>query len=385
MRYPQLSAHHAPCTVQLVSATDNTIDIGEAWRRLLIESQSPEIIFQTSGYFDFISELPNKNNKQILLLIKNTLSQKIIGVIPLRTGQRTFSLQAGSCTIGRLRLDTIALLGSIPLTPHHRDVLDTLLQFLFNEFPGEDSIAMQSLPMDSYFYHYLKNSALVKKSYGIYIKDGWRSCHTTPLPISFAVYLSQLKAKKRYNVQRQIKQFEKNLGPVALIRIQLPADIPLLARAIKKLASPDIQKTMMGETHYAALSRKEILLCYILTSNTQPCAVIIGIFSNNTFHIHNIIYDWNLSQYSLGATVLHLAIEDLTDNLNVNLIDYGYGNPEHSHHSGNIIQQRGHVFLYKKTWRNRFLFTAHAAFTATLKLVKKIKTRRRVLLNTAAV
>ncbi len=360
------------CRIQPVTDADTDLDIGDAWNRLLLESKSPETVFQTPGYFDFISEIPNKKNKQIILLIKSLSEEKIIGIIPLRTGQRTLFLQAGNRTIARLRTNTIALLGSIPLTPHRPEVLDSLLHFLYTEFSVEDSIAIQSLPIDSDFYQYLKNSKLVKKSYGMYIKDGWRNCHTTPLPASFSAYLSQLKAKKRYNLQRQVKQLEKNSGPIVLARIQLPEDIPLLMDAIEKMLPPDVQQSMMGEDHYVALARKEILLCYVLTSNDHPCAAIIGIQAQSTFHIHKIIYDWNRSQYSPGTTILHLAIEDLTNRLQINLIDYGYGDPEYSHRSGNTLQQRGHVFLYKKTLRNRLLFATHAAFTATLNGVKRM-------------
>jgi hypothetical protein len=272
-------------------------------------------------------------------------------------------------------LRTVTLLGSIPMAAENPELLDVLVDFIFQSFPTKNTLAMQSLPKDSDFYHYMRNSKSIRRKYGFFVKDGWRACHTTPLPESFSSYLSHFKAKKRYNLSRQLKLLEKNAGPLQLERIDRPEQIPELVVAIKNLVSSHILKSFLNEEQFTDLARKKIKLSYILKCGGIPCAVIIGIRSEGTYHIHNILYDQNKAEYSPGTSILHMAIEDIIDNLKISLIDYGYGNPEHSHQSANVPALRGHVFLYKKTWANRLMFSTYAAYSALVDGTKSLLAR----------
>lgn len=349
--------------------------IQQAWKTLLTHSKSPEKVFQTPGYFEFISQLPNKDNSQELIIAKSAHNQEIMAVLPLRTGRRTLHLNVGKHTLVHLRLRTIALLGSTPLAADNPQLFDTLIDFIFQSFPQKNTIAMQSLPKDSDFYRYLINSSNIKKKYGFFIQDGWRICHTTPLPDSFINYLGNLKSKKRYNLNRQLKILEKDIGPLKLLRIDNPEHIFEWAAAIEKLVPIYVVKKFLNKEQFTNLAYKKLMLNYILKCNEIPCALIIGIKAECTYHIHNILYAQDKSEYSLGTSILHLATEDIIDNLKISLIDYGYGNPEHSHQSSNIPVLRGHAFLYQKTWANRLIFSTYAAYSSLVCGVKFLISR----------
>ncbi|WP_394790976.1 GNAT family N-acetyltransferase [Rhodoferax sp.] len=369
---PHPAMHFNFCTIPAAQAHTDP-ELQQAWQALVAQSKSPEAIFQTPGYFEFISAVPNLGNRQELVLVRDGDTQAIVGILPLRTGRRTLCLDLGRRTLLRLRLNTIALLGSIPLLPDEPALLDATIAHLFQSFPGKTSIAMQAVPMRSDFYHYLAHSAYIRSHYGVFIKDGWRSCHTTPLPASFDEYAAQFKAKKRYNLNRQLKLLEKDAGWAQLSRIEKPEQIPELMAAIQSIAPTHIAQAVMDKKKYTALTAQKIALCYVLCCGRKVCAVIIGIRSAHTYHVHNIIYDLQLAAFSPGTTILHLATKDLIDQLQISLIDYGYGSPEHSHQSANISKLRGHVFLYQKTWANRLLFASYAAFGKAVQLLKKLK------------
>lgn len=364
-----------PFSTELLVAGPLEPAVHQAWQTLLMDSKSPEKVFQTPEYFEFISQIPNKGNSQELLVAKDALTQEIIAIIPLRTGRRTLLLNIGSHTLLHLRLHTIALLGSIPLTTENLALREVLIDLIFKKFPEKNTIAMQSLPKDSDFYRYLQNSKSIQKKYGIYVKDGWRTCHTTPLPESYTSYLDHFKAKKRYNLGRQLKLLEKSTGLLQLVRVDTPEKIPQLIRAIKKLVPVQISKSFLNENQFTNLAQKKIKLSYILNCNEIPQAVIIGMKAAGTYHIHNIIYAQDKAAYSPGTSVLHLAIEDLIDNLKISLIDYGYGSPEHSHLSSNVQKLRGHVFLYQKTWSNCLMFSIYSLYSTLVNGAKKLLSR----------
>ncbi|BDT67624.1 hypothetical protein os1_18010 [Comamonadaceae bacterium OS-1] len=374
----QISPHSPVNThfsTELVSAGAMDPSIQRAWARLLADSKSPEKVFQTPEYFAFISQNPSKANSQELVVAKNAHSQEVMAILPLRTGRRSLPLNIGTYTLLYLHLRTVALLGSIPMAIENPELLDALVDFIFKSFPTKNTLAMQSLPKDSDFYHHLLNSKSIRKQYGFFVKDGWRACHTTPLPESFSAYLGHFKAKKRYNLNRQLKLLEKNAGPLQLERVDRPEQVPELVAAIKNLVSSHILKSFLNEDQFTDLARKKIKLSYILKCGGIPCAVIIGIQSEATYHIHNILYNQDMAEYSPGTSILHLAIEDMIDNLKISLIDYGYGTPEHSHQSANVPTLRGHVFLYKKTWSNRLMFSTYAAYSALVDSTKSLLAR----------
>jgi hypothetical protein len=373
---PHSGTYGVDFTIERTSASTADATLSAAWNTLLHNSPSPEAIFQTPEYFEFISQAPNKKNYQELVLVRETSSQNVIGVVPIRTGRRTLPLQVGSRTIGRLRVQTIVLLGSIPLVLQQQNIWDTLLTFLFKEFPGHEAIAMQSLPIDSDFYRHLKTSPNIRNNYRLYIKDGWRVCHVTPLPSTIEGYRSQFKSKKRYNLNRQLKLLEKNLGILNLHRINTDDDISALMYAARQIASDYVVDNMMDTDKYKELARQKMLLCYILSCGGRACGIIMGIRFKNTYHIHNIIYDLDLSKYSPGTSILHLATEDLIQHLNISLIDFGYGSPEYANPTADNSMRRGHAFLYRRTWRNHMLFTTYAGFSVAVRWGKQMLTMR---------
>jgi len=366
------SAYGVDFTIERSAMDMADADLSATWNSLLRDSTSPETIFQTPEYFDFITRAPNKENYQELVLIKDHSSQRVIGVVPIRTGRRTLPLQVGSHTMGRLRVQTIALLGSIPLVLHQKNIWDSLLAYLFKEFPDHEAIAMQSLPMDSDFHRHLEISPNIKNDYKLYIKDGWRVCHVNPLPSTVEAYNAQFKAKKRYNLSRQLKLLEKNLGVLQLQRIESPKDVPHLMFSAREIAAKHVVDSMMDIDKYTELARNKMLLCYALRCGGRICAIILGMRFKNTYHIHNIIYDLDLSKYSPGTSILHLASEDLIKNLQMSLIDYGYGSPEYANPSPHNSRQRGNAFLYRRTWRNHMLFSAYTGFSTAVAWGKRL-------------
>lgn len=371
------------CTESASSANADPA-LQRRWEALVAQSQSPEAVFQTPGYFDFISAVPNLKNTQRLVVLRDTRSQDIVGVVPLRAGRRTWPLALGGLTLARLRLNTIALLGSVPLAPHEPAVLEQLFDYIFATFPATGSIAMQAVPEDSRFFHAVSASRHLRERYGIYIKDGWRACHTTPLPSSFDAYLRQFKAKKRYNIQRQLNLLAKDVGPLRLTQVDRLDQIPLLLKTMRELVTPHFASAMMSEAQYRALMERRIALCYLLHSGERPCAVVIGIRSRSTYHVHNIIYDQTLASYSPGTSLLHLATQQLIDTEHMSLIDYGYGDPGHSQQSSNTTNMRSQVFVYRRTWTNRMHLAAYSSFGAMVDWGKRVSTSlTKVLMVTA--
>lgn len=105
-------------------------------------------------------------------------------------------------------------------------------------------------------------------------------------------------------------------------------------------------------------------------SGDRTLAVLMATRSDNVLHLHNIYYAEDLARFSVGASALFMAIEDLTANFNFESIDLGYSNPSYNHQSSNLVEERGHILLLRRKLSMRLLSLAHERHVQILNLVK---------------
>jgi hypothetical protein len=83
---------------------------------------------------------------------------------------------------------------------------DRLYATIDDSFPECEAIAMPSVPAESFLWRYCLGSRSIKRHFLVYIPYGKRLCHTMSLAATFEQYLAKLSAKKRYNLNRQVRK-----------------------------------------------------------------------------------------------------------------------------------------------------------------------------------
>ncbi len=329
------------------------------WNQLLADGESQDAIYQTPEFFNFLLETSNDQSRLKIFSITRIEDEQLVGIVPVRIRDETISFQAGSKKWGQKNFQVVGLLGSMPLAPAEPDLTEKIFIYLLKQFDDCQAICMATLPSASTLWNAIRNSTLIPEKFCIYPVDGWRQCHTIPLFSSFELYLQQFSAKKRYNLNRQIRLLREHCGALSLHRVWKPSEVPRLMSAINILAPKEAKSIFLSEEKCRALASHHLLLCYVLDCADSPVALIFGTHSSKVFHVHNILYSSILPDFSIGTSVLHLAIEDLTTSFNFSSIDLGYGIPGHNYQSSNITKERGYVLIFKKTIKNRIFCWLH--------------------------
>ena len=351
-----------------------------AWHRLLSESSSHEKIYQSPSYYEYLQRTNDGRDHIELLSISCASTGNIIGIVPLRFREQPISFGLGNKTIFSPRLSSIILLGSSPLLPPIPLLWEQVVDYIFAKFPSSSALSMPTLREEDSAFSIIKSIAVFNSGFKIHVLHGWRNSHVIPLPESFERYLQQFSAKKRFNINRQIRMLRENgQGILHLERIEHPEQVSKLVLARDEMATQTLIDKSISNEKYFALAQHGLLLSYILISGDQPVGVIMGTRSARTLHIHNILQDESLKRYSVGTSILHLAIEDLIKSLNYAFIDLGYSNPIHTYKSSNLTEQRGHVLLYRNTIRNKSLLLSHRLFETILHKIKKKLVNHRFL------
>lgn len=341
------------------------------WRQLLVSSSSPEKIYQSPEFFEYLFQTNDGHDQIELILIRRADENEIVGVVPIRFRSESFDFGVGARVFLAPKIPVIILLGSVPLFPLIPGLLDALVKHLFVQFPLCRAVSLPALPSNSEMHTCVKDSMDLQSQFGIHVLHGWRESHSIPIPVMFDQYLQQFSAKKRFNMKRQIRLLAGHVGgELRLDRIEKPEQIEGLVKARNSIIAPKTHPTLLSQKKLQGLAQLGLLHCYALMSGDRTLAVLMATRSDNVLHLHNIYYAEDLARFSVGASALFMAIEDLTANFNFESIDLGYSNPSYNHQSSNLVEERGHILLLRRKLSMRLLSLAHERHVQILNLVK---------------
>jgi hypothetical protein len=350
--------------------------VAQLWQELLAASESAEKIYQSPAYVQFLAKTCTADRVAVLGVFQGN-DVRPFGLLPLCLIDLT--LDAGFQLPQRLRpsLKAIRLLGSVPLLPDEPAVVQAAMRALFARYPQVDTVSMQAVPAGSAWRPALEQFAAGERGASLYVLNGWRDCHTIPLPESFALYLKQFSAKKRYNLTRQVKQLHQAAGSVQLVPITTRADVSVLFAAAARLNGGAAKAYLLSERSYLALADEALMLSYVIDSDTGPCGIVLGSISNGVWHVHNILWDARYAAMSIGTSVLHMSIEHALEQRQLKAIDLGYGAPNRDFNSSHTLRQRGHVLLLRGSLRNSVIIATQRFRTLAIEPLRAAAKRLR--------
>lgn len=341
----------------------------QRWRELLDASASPERIFQSPEFFDYM--MATGDDGAELVAVTERFGGAIVGIVPVRLRGHSLDFTAGPRHFASVPMRCVVLLGSVPLLPADPALLDQLFQFLLAHHPRCQAVSLAAMPADSALWRSIDGCAAPSRRYLWHRPHDWSDCHQIPLPGDFAAYLAQFSSKRRYNLTRQLRLLrEHGDGRLELHCVEHPAQAGRLSAALTRLAPPKHRSQLLTDATLLEFARRGLLLSYVLESDGQPCALMLGQRYGNTLYLHNQFHDPALDHLSAGTVLLHLAIEQLCAR-QFRSIEFGYGAPAHQHASSNITALRAHLLVLRPTLGNRLLCRAHRGFGALVAWAKR--------------
>ncbi len=348
------------------------------WSALVAASDSPQKIYQTPEFFQFLRATPKQGIRLEVLALVRLRDGAVVGVVPVRVCQQSLNFNLGPLSLYSVKLEMVNLLGSIPATPTGMDVSEFLLNQLLALFPQSRAVFMQALPLESAYWNSLQEMAGQRQLTTALMGD-WRDCHTMPLPASFDKYLEKFSSKKRYNLNRQIRMLGEQAGELVLTRVERAEQVPAMMTALKGFLSAYELHAVPSEAMLTSLAGENLLLCYVLRAGDDLMAAVIGTRSPDTLHIHNIFVEKKHLALSVGTSAMHLAIQDMVGLGCLRSIDFGYGTPNNEFRSSHVLQRRAQVMVYDRMRASSLLFFAHGVFSRStetvISLIKSLRTK----------
>jgi CelD/BcsL family acetyltransferase involved in cellulose biosynthesis len=329
-------------------------DIQAAWARLLEVCQGAETLYQLPGFFRYLKETqePGETGSD-LYLVRRQSDARIVGIVPGRETSQKLRFRLGNFQLFARDIPLYQVLGSVPLLdPAEEGLAEFVFKSLLDRHPKSRALLMQAVPEEL-------GDAMRADGLSCHVVNGWRDCHTVPLPDTVDAYLQKLSAKKRYNLSRQVRLLAKEGGEVSLLRIERPDQVAALIDAMRELPSARKLATRQAQAKYESQARHGLLHAYVLQCGGQTAALVLGSRSNDVWHVHKICCKQEYLALSAGTSIIHLALQDTIAHFDFTSADFGYGTPNHEFRSTHVLQRRGKLLLCQRNGLTSLLYRLH--------------------------
>ncbi len=341
-----------------------------AWDELVAASEAPGAIYQTPAFFDYIRKAERDSRFDVVAI--TNARNAMVGVVPVKRSTLELPFVVGPHKLPGPCLNDIAILGGEPAIPEDPAALDSLFLRLSEHYREAEVIYLNEVRLQSYLWDYLRTSSTIHSLFHTHVMDGFRECHTIPLPRTVEDYTAKLSKSRRYNLLRQVRILQKDLdGPLELETIDSPSGLSELFRALDTLAVRGPHDSLMEQDQYISAAVYGFLQCYLLKSADRPIALVLGRKIGNVYKADKFLHDRSLEKYSPGTTLWHLVVKNMIAAGDIGSVDMGYGSPAYRFRATNTIEYRGRILLFRRSFRNRVRIVARSRFAAAVNFAKR--------------
>jgi CelD/BcsL family acetyltransferase involved in cellulose biosynthesis len=352
------------------------------WQALTAASDNLYAQYQSPDWFDHlaacrIGALPTP-------LVVHDDQSRLVGVVPFEVRNLPLAFSAKGFVFGRFALRAVVLMGGPPLAQPRAELHDRIYETLAERNPSADCLYLHSVRVGSFAWHHLQNSPRIQERFIPYLPRGVVPFHSLLLPETVEQYLQQqFRAKKRYNLNRQLRLLREHFGEVRCERIDTREKVPMLRDAAalvlpeawqRSLMNPELYEVLASEERLLDLAGRGLLRSYVLLCGGTPRALVLGYQHNGIYHYAEIAYGQSAAHLSPGNSLLFLLIQDLIEHDRPRCLNLGIGHAEYKRIFGNVHGEDATVILFRRTAMNRVRRFTHRAFTSA---IRALKARRR--------
>jgi Acetyltransferase (GNAT) domain len=199
------------------------------------------------------------------------------------------------------------------------------------------------------------------------------------LPASFDEFLTSRSSRTRKNLRVDRNRLQRDHGDSIELRVfRDPADADELFRDVRALAAKTYQHGL--GVAFADTADDEALIslaldrgwfrAYVLYVGGEAVAFWQGSVYARTFFTGTPGYDPAFADYGIGRYLLVRVIEQLCEDDEVDVIDYGFGDAEYKRRFGNESWEEADVILFAPRFRPLRINVTRTVLASSLRVVK---------------
>jgi hypothetical protein len=338
-------------TVAIARSFEEIERFREAWRQMQCRESAPALNADIDRYSSVVKSKGPATLPCVIVLCKNgTPEAMVIG----RIEERPIACRLGYKTMLQPLMRCLTVIHGGVLGQPSEQMSARLCQELTRLLKqGEvDAVFFNRLRFDSPLYNQVRTGpAFLCRSRLPVVEPHWR----TRLPgVAEASVKSKSKSRKRY-IRRYSKALEKACsGPVEMKCYRREDELDHVIDIAREISSKtykhalnvgfrddDVTRLLLTEA-----ARRGRLRAYVLYAGGRPCAFEYGTEYRNTFFPEHIGYDPALSSCSPGTVLFIKVLEDLQQDLEVGMLDYGFGAATYKKRFGTEFWPEASIYIF---------------------------------------
>ncbi len=352
------------CEVLHKTLDQDMDEILESWRSWN-ENCNEGFMFQSPDFLEHIFSDEKKNIHLFFILIDG----KIAGIAPFCLRKVALECKIGEVTIFNFYIQRMYLLGEKINSIPNIEIYDKIFNIILS-LKDLDALYFQSLDIDSYLYHYLSTSTLIKKYFSMYAPTCPKKYSMINLSGTFDEYMKKFSKKTQHNRMREIRKFER-AGKSELVCITREEDVEDFINLASEVSRKTYQYNLLKlglrdieslQKRLKTLAKYGWLRSYLLKLDDVPCSFMIGYQDKKNFYPIHMGYDPKYSNYEVGNVLLFLILQDLFRLNTHQYFQFGMGGGFHKDFFSNCNYTETSVYFFKKKFYSLLSYKIYQFF-----------------------
>jgi hypothetical protein len=215
-----------------------------------------------------------------------------------------------------------------------------------------DTVFFNQLQLDSHVYRLTKKKpGFLSRNYSPVVEPHWQ----TRLPGSVEAFYKGMSGSRKRYVRRYTRALEKaGSGTVEVVCYRSEDKLDdvikiaseMTAKTYKHALNIGFRDDSLTRSLLTRAAKQGQLRAYVLYVNGKPCAFEYGIEYGNIFFPEHIGYDPFFRSCSPGTILFIKVVEDLIENSDVRVFDYGFGAAAYKERFGTESWPEASVYIF---------------------------------------
>lgn len=337
--------------IKVAKSFEEVEAIRDIWIQMQQEESVPTLNTDIDRYLSVMESLKETAQPYVIVIYNNSAPEAIvIG----RLEKRQITCRVGYATIFKPALRCLTIIYEGILGKPSEQTCVKILQELTNTLKKGmiDTVFFNQLQLDSYIYHLTrKKPNVLCRCYFPVVEPHWQ----THLPDSVEAFYKDMTGSRKRYLRRYTKALEKaGSGSVETVCYRSEDKLDHVIKIASEISAKTYKHALNVGFHDDYLRRSLLkkaarqgrLRAYVLYVNEKPCAFEYGIEYGNAFFPEHIGYDPFFRSCSPGTVLFIKVIEDLIENSNVRVFDYGFGGAAYKDRFGTESWSEASIYIF---------------------------------------
>jgi CelD/BcsL family acetyltransferase involved in cellulose biosynthesis len=324
------------------------------WRQFLTSGVTGSNFFNDPGHISLRLELEPQLTPWILVL---RCGGRICCIAPFYLQETRLKIQSSVITLASLPVRMLKCFSGefiVGFGDDAQQCFQRVFEALWQRRCDFGVVLLENLRLNAPLWRFCQSDSSCSRRFRPFLASSQvDKLHQASLPVTHADYIAQLNPRTRQRLRRQARKLcnDKN---TQLEKFTTPKQVQPFLNQLDEIYRDAWQAQLTGYHRRNTEPQHRFLTgmaqcgwfrSYTLTADQQPVAYLLGYQHDGNYYYSEIGYRQQWADYSPGAVLTYLFLEDLFQDNRLKLVDFMVGDQPYKRSLSNLEQAAASIYL----------------------------------------